>query len=970
MAFSKTQKIIAISIAGVLGLGTIAGGIIGGIALANYLKEQTYQNAIKHLVERDHKVAYDLFSSISSYKDSIKKQDYSYQLYRIDENDRNYESIIDEIVRYKGTVNIYFDANGGTPVPSRTITERLKDNKYITETAFKSFEDFTGWNLTYGRYDKDHDQVMLKLDAQYSHHNYSIIYNLDGGSLEEGAPLHFNYYSPDITLPKPNKPGFEFTGYTSAAVTTPTLEYVIPTHTHEDVEVTANYAAKTIHVNFDAAGGECDTPSGDYVYLSDVSAGFPTATKDYYDFAGWYWNGVLVDTSSFNVSENGATLVAHYSAKTYYIYYHNMTQVELLEPLPNSFGYEDPDLQIPFVHKEGYIFCGWRIYDTSYTPDIYFTIPHNTHEDMHLEAVWLEYEADPAGVIIKDVTHDYPFLHSLRNIVLPQQIKDIDTGVIVSCFTTLWDIDVEPGSVFSNMDHILMKYDLSDLYQVYLAPRGRFLVGITEITLPSNVHKIGKSAFAGTGVRYINATNSLHYIEEGAFRQSEIVEIRHAELTHIGDYAFEECLFFSNYTITHNRSITSIGNYAFSKCSGLTEVRLLRSIRSIGLGAFANSGLQMVEWDVLNDATIGEHIFEGCDDLIHLIAHLETMENFFEQTSFNKANIEIVEVEGIGELPEQLFSGYTNLRSVSFHKSNFTVLTKKCFYDTEHLDQVILPGSVVEIGEEAFCNSAVKHVYFEDVGSLRTIGKKAFYNSGLLSLDLHEAHYLEIGEDAFKNMGSLEEVSLYAGVIENFSEVFINCPKIKKVSIWFDDYSTVAELPDGYFKDMDKLEKVEFINGSKQETGVARSLFIPRVCFSGCESLKDIDLYNLEITGVSEYSFENCRSYTNEDGLMNNLVTYPRGCFFGCTNMNNLSLEGTQEIGRYAFVSCNSLGNVYIPKTVEKLGVEAFGYTSGSGTRLNVAFTLEELAPYLLEDGGWYHWDMNCFCPITYGATL
>ena len=966
---NKTQKVIAISLSAFLGLGVIAGGVIGGIAIYNYICEQKYQNGLTHLVNRDHKVAYDIFTSIPNYKDSLKKQDYSYQLYRIDEGDYNYESIIDEIVRYKGTANIYFDSNGGTNVPPRTITERVRDGKYITETSFKSYEDFTGWNLTYGKYVKDTDSVFLKLDAQYSHHNYSISYNLNGGSISEDAPLHFTYYSNPITLPQPVKAGYNFTGYTSASESEPQLNYVIPSHTHNDVEVTANYNAKTIHVNFDADGGECDTPSGDYVYMSDVSESIPTATKEFYDFAGWYWNDNPVDLTAFNVSEDNATLVAHYTAKSYYIYYHNMVQVTPLEELPNSFTYDDPDLRIPFVHKDGYLFCGWKVKDSSDTPDIYYSIPHNTSSDVYLEPVWLEYTDGGTGNVLQDVTRDYPFLNSLKNIVIPENIKFINEIVLTSCFRALWDVDSEPGSVFTNVDHLLTKKSYGNNIEIVYAPHGRFESSVEELTLPGNVDRICKSAFLGCGVKYINANKNLNYIENEAFRESDLVEIRNADLKEIGNYAFTSCKDFNNYTLLHNFNLRSIGDYAFLDCDSLTEVKFTNVLTNIGKESFSYSGLRKIIFNVSKTATIGTDIFKGSNDLTEIIGYMDTLDVLLEQIDYNKANIKYIQLLGSGELPSELFSGYSSLQTVSFQGATFHDLSEKCFYETTSLDQATLPGSMTTIKKKAFYNSGIKHVYFEDASSLRKIEDQAFMNSGLTSIDLHEAKYLTLGEDVFKNCTDLEEVSLFYDTVDNIPGAFENCLNIRKVSIYFDEFSSLSDLDDSFFINMKALEEVEFVYVSKEDLGTKKSLIIPRACFSGCEALETISLYNIEIGAVSEYSFENCRSYTNAEGYFSNLVSYPRGSFFGCTQLS-LTLTGTEEIGRYAFVSCNNLGDLFIPKTVVKVGVEAFGYTSGTNTNLKIEFTPEELAPYLLEDGGWYHWDMNCFCSITYGATL
>ena len=93
--------------------------------------------------------------------------------------------------------------------------------------------------------------------------------------------------------------------------------------------------------------------------------------------------------------------------------------------------------------------------------------------------------------------------------------------------------------------------------------------------------------------------------------------------------------------------------------------------------------------------------------------------------------------------------------------------------------------------------------------------------------------------------------------------------------------------------------------------------------------------------------------------------SYPLGFFFV---YNDLSVEGTKEIDSYAFASCNCLGNLFISKSVQTIGSEAFAYVSGGS--INVEYTLEELTDKLAEDGSWYDWNKNCFSIVNYGASI
>ena len=67
------------------------------------------------------------------------------------------------------------------------------------------------------------------LKATWTPITYSISYNLDGGSLEQGDtnPEEYTIESEAITLKNPTKEGFEFTGWTGTDLTQATMTVTI-----------------------------------------------------------------------------------------------------------------------------------------------------------------------------------------------------------------------------------------------------------------------------------------------------------------------------------------------------------------------------------------------------------------------------------------------------------------------------------------------------------------------------------------------------------------------------------------------------------------------------------------------------------------------------------------------------------------------------------------------------------------------
>jgi hypothetical protein len=101
--------------------------------------------------------------------------------------------------------------------------------------------------------------------------------------------------------------------------------------------------------------------------------------------------------------------------------------------------------------------------------------------------------------------------------------------------------------------------------------------GLTSITIPNSVTRIGWDAFSGcTGLTSITIPNSV---------------------TTIATRAFQDCTGLT--TITIPNSVTSIGNNAFQGCTGLTSVTLRRfispnTITTLGINAFNSTHADLI----------------------------------------------------------------------------------------------------------------------------------------------------------------------------------------------------------------------------------------------------------------------------------------------------------------------------------------------------------------------------------------
>ena len=218
----------------------------------------------------------------------------------------------------------------------------------------------------------------FQLDELYP--TYTITYNLNDGKLSN-APAQYNKNSGAITLPRPNRDGYRFTGWTGTDLTEKTLDVVIPAGSTGDRKYTANWV-ETRTVTFDVNGhGTAPDPQTVDIGTKAVKPTDPVQTG--WRFDGWYTDKDCTAAYDFDkeVTED-ITLYAKW-VQTVTVTYH-----------VGSYG-TAPDSQTVDAGKKftrpadpvdsRAIFQGWYT-DENYTTAYDFGSPVET--DLNLYAKW------------------------------------------------------------------------------------------------------------------------------------------------------------------------------------------------------------------------------------------------------------------------------------------------------------------------------------------------------------------------------------------------------------------------------------------------------------------------------------------------------------------------------------------------------------------------------------------------------
>ncbi len=214
--------------------------------------------------------------------------------------------------------------------------------------------------------------------------------------------------------------------------------------------------------------------------------------------------------------------------------------------------------------------------------------------------------------------------------------------------------------------------------------------GLTgSIVIPQGVKRIGAAAFFGCSG--LNGTISIP-----------------SSVTEIGDFAFYECLSLTG-SLTLPASVESVGDSAFAFCEGMTGKLSLPSGVSIGARCFQGAGFT---GSITIPATIalGPNAFAGTKLNITWMNPAFTYEKVGTVVTITGWNGPMN--AGL-TIPSRLGNGLV------------TGIAAEAFADVGLCGKLSIPGSVVYIGENAFCNNpGLTGITFAE--GLQTVSAYAF----------------------------------------------------------------------------------------------------------------------------------------------------------------------------------------------------------------------------------------------------
>ena len=322
--------------------------------------------------------------------------------------------------------------------------------------------------------------------------------------------------------------------------------------------------------------------------------------------------------------------------------------------------------------------------------------------------------------------------------------------------------------------------------------------------------------------------------------------------------------------------------------------------------------------------------------------HVETkgeLENVL--ADYDYANIESLKITGVLNDVDFLFiyRMMPNLKNLDIAEVNITALPTQAFYNSKNVEHLILPNTLITIGEEMFYQSDLRSVViptnvttvgysafkrcsslttvtFEKESQLKTIGGDYYYGAfsdctALTSIEI-PASVETIGNTAFSDCSSLATVTFEKGsrlkTIGN--NAYYRCTSLTSIEI----PASVETIEKKAFMHCSSLATVTFEKGSQLKTIAGDSY---DGAFSDCTALTSIEI-PASVETIEATAFKRCSKLAT--------VTFEKGSQLKTIGggYSSSSHFGTYSDYYGAFSDCSSLTSIEIPASVETIEATAF----------------------------------------------
>lgn len=596
-----------------------------------------------------------------------------------------------------------------------------------------------------------------------------------------------------------------------------------------------------------------------------------------------------------------------------------------------------------------------------------------------------------------DICHIYDYVGESSNITIPVSIGGKKCKILAGAFqnnSTIVAVSIPAGAelsqgMFSGCKN-LKTVSIAGSVSVIPAEMFRFCDSLTDVTLPQQVTTIEREAFYRCySLREFIVPKCVTSIEQDAFYGCTALNVITNNSALVLSAGADSYGYIAHYAkvIQGTGSQTSPkykdslgllyylknGQYVLYAYEGTEENLILpQTVKgktyTIMDGAFANN--LIIKSVVLPSGlqNIPENMFSGCTNL-EQITIPNTLKIINRDAFSGCSSLKTVAFEGqnsVQTLGEQAFWGCSALESIVLPNS-VTEIEEYCFYACTALKQVNLPSGLKNLGMCAFYGCcALKEIVIPDsVNALQFATFRDCHNLRKITIG---RGVKTIGEDSFYDCFRLTEVinlssAAFPGVCHDLTRTYYNTEFVYSVDDGVNRFVTTSDGFVFYYTNTGNSMEYFLIGyeGNKTEitlpkdvNGYAYSIsamaFAEDIWEDCCGGITSVVIPDGAVISIYSGAFASCDQLKTIT-LGSGIVRIDSDAFSGCSALKTLRIpEGVQHFPKISHSS--SLTELYIPKSTISVWYYAL-YDCPSLTKIHYSGTVEEWKS-IVQTAYWY----------------